>query len=29
MFAIDVQEWGLENLLQEYRDQREPKISES
>ena len=29
MFAIDVQEWGLENLLQEYRDHCEPKISET
>ena len=27
MFAIDVQEWGLENLLQEKRELREPKIS--
>jgi hypothetical protein len=26
MFAIDVQEWGLENLLQEKRELREPKI---
>ncbi len=29
MFAIDVQEWGMENLLQEQRDQREPKIAEA
>jgi len=28
MFAIDVKEWGMENLLQEHRDQREPKIAE-
>ena len=28
MFAIDVKEWGLENLLQEQREQREPKIDE-
>jgi hypothetical protein len=27
MFSIDVQEWGMENLLQEQRDQREPKIA--
>ncbi len=27
MFAIDVQEWGMENLLQEQREQREPKIT--
>ena len=26
MFAIDVQEWGMENLLQVNRDRREPKI---
>lgn len=26
MFAIDVNEWGMENLLQESRDQRKPKI---
>ena len=26
MFAIDVQEWGMENLLEENREQREPKI---
>ncbi len=24
MFAIDVQEWGMENLLQQQRDHREP-----
>ena len=29
MFAIDVQEWGMENLLQEQRNQREPKIAEA
>jgi Nucleotidyl transferase of unknown function (DUF2204) len=29
MFAIDVKEWGMENLLQEQREQREPKIEES
>ena len=27
MFAIDVREWGMENLLQEQRAHREPKIS--
>ena len=27
MFAIDVHEWGMENLLQENRDRREPKIA--
>ena len=27
MFAIDVQEWGMDNLLQEQREQREPKIT--
>ena len=27
MFAIDVKEWGMENLLQEFRDRREPKIN--
>lgn len=27
MFAIDVHEWGMENLLQENRDAREPKIT--
>jgi hypothetical protein len=26
MFAIDVQEWGLENLLEEQRGRRHPKI---
>lgn len=26
MFAIDVREWGLEDLLQENRERREPKI---
>ena len=28
MFAIDVREWGMENLLQEQRDRREPKIGD-
>jgi hypothetical protein len=28
MFAIDVNEWGLDNLLEESRAQREPKIPE-
>ncbi len=28
MFAIDVKEWGLENLLEDQRAQREPKIRE-
>ena len=28
MFAIDMKEWGMENLLQQQRDQREPKISQ-
>lgn len=28
MFAIDVQEWGMENLLLEQRRQREPKITD-
>lgn len=28
MFAIDVNEWGLDNLLEESRAQREPKISQ-
>jgi Nucleotidyl transferase of unknown function (DUF2204) len=27
MFAIDVNEWGMENLLQEQRKHREPKIT--
>jgi len=27
MFAIDVHEWGMENLLQENRERREPKIT--
>jgi hypothetical protein len=27
MFAIDVKEWGMEDLLQQQREQREPKIS--
>src|SRR5437870_10211762 len=26
MFAIDLKEWGLENILQQYRDKRTPKI---
>lgn len=26
MFAIDVREWGMENLLEEQRQRREPKI---
>ena len=29
MFAIDVQEWGMENLLEDRREQREPKITPS
>jgi hypothetical protein len=29
MFAIDVKEWGMENLLDDQRQQREPKISET
>ncbi len=29
MFAIDVKEWGMENLLQEQREHREPKIDEA
>jgi hypothetical protein len=28
MFAIDVKEWGMKDLLQEQREQREPKIAE-
>jgi hypothetical protein len=27
MFAIDVHEWGMENLLEQNREQREPKIT--
>ena len=27
MFAIDVHEWGMENLLEHNREQREPKIT--
>lgn len=27
MFAIDVHEWGMENLLQQNRENREPKIA--
>jgi hypothetical protein len=26
MFAIDVKEWGLENLMQEYRERRLQRI---
>jgi hypothetical protein len=26
MFAIDLKEWGLENLLEDYRQRREPKL---
>ncbi len=29
MFAIDVKEWGMENLLQEQRTRRQPKIISS
>jgi hypothetical protein len=29
MLAIDVDEWGLENPLPEYRRRREPKITEA
>lgn len=29
MFAIDVHEWGLENLLEEQRGRRQPKIERS
>ena len=28
MFAIDVKEWGMENLLEERRKQREPKMGD-
>jgi len=28
MFAIDVNEWGMEDILEEYRRRREPKISD-
>jgi hypothetical protein len=28
MFAIDVAEWGMENLLDDYRDRRRPKLKE-
>ena len=28
MFAIDVQEWGMANLLQQQRERREPKITD-
>jgi hypothetical protein len=27
MFAIDVNEWGMENVLEDYRERRQPKIS--
>ena len=27
MFAIDLKEWGLENLLDQYRERRSPKIT--
>ena len=26
MFAIDVREWGMDNLIEEYRAQRQPKL---
>lgn len=26
IFAIDVNEWGMPNLLERYRDQRRPKL---
>jgi hypothetical protein len=29
MFAIDVQEWKLRNMLEEHREQAEPKIGEA
>lgn len=29
MFAIDVKEWGMENLLQDRREEREPKLAEA
>ena len=28
MFSIDMKEWGMENLLKEQREQRQPKIEE-
>lgn len=28
MFSIDIKEWGMENLLQQKREQREPRINE-
>jgi hypothetical protein len=28
MFAIDVREWQLENVIDHYREQAEPKIAE-
>jgi len=28
MFAIDVNEWGMPDLLEEFRRRREPKISD-
>jgi hypothetical protein len=27
IFAIDLKEWGLENLLDQYRGRRSPKIT--
>jgi hypothetical protein len=27
MFAIDTEEWGLENVADRYREQRQPKIA--
>ena len=27
MFAIDVNEWGMEDMLEDYRERRTPKIS--
>jgi hypothetical protein len=29
MFSIDMKEWGMENLLREQREHRQPKIEES
>jgi hypothetical protein len=29
MFAIDVHEWKLRNMLEEHREQAEPKIGEA
>ena len=28
MFSIDMKEWGMENLLREQREHRQPKIEE-